>query len=76
MTQKHAWGLGNLAKHWQADLCVYADGAWPLSEDTHGTKSYGWGYPSAQKALHGNGKIQTFPPLRSGDLSKLHHLLP
>ena len=57
-------------------ICQWSlDSRWPWSEDTQGTKGCGWGYPTPQKALHGNGKIQTFPSVRSGYPSKLHHLL-
>ena len=58
-------------------LCQQSlDSRWPWSEDTQGMKGCGWGYPSPQKDLHCNAKIQTFPPVRSGYPSKLHHLLP
>lgn len=77
---RHPWVLGPLAHRWHADVCVCVrrgslDSTRPWSEDSRGTKGCGWGYPSAAQALCCKGMIQTFPPVRSGFPSKLHHLL-
>lgn len=76
---RHPWVLGPLAHRWHADVCVST----PRELGLHaalvrglpGTKGCGWGYPSAPQALCCKGMIQTFPPVRSGFPSKLHHLL-
>ena len=63
---------GQLACMWWWNM----DSRWPWSKDTQGTKGCGWGYPSTQKHLHGNGKSQTFAPVRTAYTSKLYHLIP